>query len=209
MVKRIAPVAVVACMLLAACGAVCQNAGQSLPDAPSVQAATQVQRYSGFLEAGSPWGFEATSGLASALRQGKFSFSAKTAFRENESENIFLKYLHPTLPKQQSGYHTASGGSLIDRATYAASRVFVTRDDSGKGRLNTSYFLRTLISVAADTGSRPYWRRSVTDPFSDFGSMVGNDAGMSVLHEFEPGILQTMKGHTPKIVSRIERRISH
>jgi hypothetical protein len=96
---------------------------------------------------------------------------------------------------------------MMGRATYAASRIFVTRDDSGKGRLNTSYLVRTLTSVAAATASRPYWRRPAGAPISDFGSTVGNDTGMNLWHEFGPGIQQLMKNHAPKFVSKIEERI--
>jgi hypothetical protein len=85
----------------------------------------------------------------------------------------------------------------------------VTRDDSGKGRLNTSYLLRALASAAADTASHPYWRRSIGQPFSDFGSTVGNDAGMNLWQEFRPEIEQIMKSHTPRFVSRIEARVGH
>jgi len=220
MVKRIARVRVVSVMLLAACGAVCQNAvGQSLreslPDAPSVQAATQERRFDGVNEeARSPLQFSAMGGQAGMIRQVGFGAPDKAVFSQKESatipsNTIFSKYLYPSLLKQQSGYHTSSGGSLMGRATYAASRIFVSRDDSGKGRLNTSYILRALTSVAADTASRPYWRRSVGTPFSDFGSTVGNDAGMNLLHEFQPGIQHLMKSHTPKFVATIAERIRH
>ena len=97
----------------------------------------------------------------------------------------------------------------MGRATSAASRTLITRDDSGKARLNTSYLLRTLTSVAKDAASTPYWRRSSAEPFGDFGSTVGNDAGMNLWHEFGPGIQHLMKSHTPKFVSRIEERVGH
>ncbi|MGA7170621.1 MAG: hypothetical protein WBX08_15810, partial [Candidatus Sulfotelmatobacter sp.] len=74
---------------------------------------------------------------------------------------------------------------------------------------NTSYLVRVLASAAADTASRPYWRRSVGEPFSDLGSTVGNDAGTNLWHEFRPGIEQVMKSHTPRFVSRIEEHIIH
>jgi hypothetical protein len=85
----------------------------------------------------------------------------------------------------------------------------VRRDETGKARLNTSYLLRTLTSVAKDAASTPYWRRHLADPFSDFGSTVGNDAGMNLWHEFAPGIEHLAKNHTPAFVSRIEERIGH
>jgi hypothetical protein len=97
----------------------------------------------------------------------------------------------------------------MGRATYAASRIFITRDDSGKGRLNTSYFLGVLTSVASAAAYRPYWERSTSATFNNFGSTIGSDAGINVFHEFEPGIRQMVKGLTPTFVSRIEERITH
>jgi hypothetical protein len=202
MVKRIVAVGVVSFVLLAACGAVCQNVGQSLPDAPSVRAATQEENFNVFIEqARMPLKF-------GTMRQGEFTASNKAVFNQKESNPIFGKYLYPSMLKQQPGY-SSSGRGLMGRATYATSRIFVARDGSGKRRLNTSYLLRALTSVAADTASRPYWRRSFAEPFSDFGSTVGNDVGMNLWHEFGPGIEHLMKSHMPKFVSKIEERIGH
>jgi hypothetical protein len=44
--------------------------------------------------------------------------------------------------------------------SYAGSRSFVTRDETGKTRQNTSYLLRALTAVAANTASRPYRKRA-------------------------------------------------
>jgi hypothetical protein len=95
----------------------------------------------------------------------------------------------------------------MGRATDAAFRIFVTRDESGKRRLNTLYFVRVLTSVAADNASRQYRARSGTAPLSNFGSAVGNDAGMNLLHEFGPGIRQKVTGHVPSFMSRIGTHI--
>jgi hypothetical protein len=208
MAKRIAPVGVASFILVAAWGAVCQNAGQSLPDAPSPQTATQQQNFNMFTpEAGSSSKFRALASNAVLLHRDGFTSFNETISSPTDSDKIIDKYLQPTAPTQLSGYHASSSGSMMGRATYAASRIFVTRDDSGKGRLNTSYLLRTLTSVAAATASRPYWRRPAGAPISDFGSTVGNDTGMNLWHEFGPGIQQLMKNHAPKFVSKIEERI--
>jgi hypothetical protein len=143
------------------------------------------------------------------MGQGGFAVSDRAAFPRKDPDAIFRKYLYPSSLRQQSGYHSASNGSLMGRATYAASRTVVTRDASGKGRLNTSYLLRTLTAVAKDTASTPYWRRHLADPFSDYGSTVGNDAGMNLWHEFGPSIERLVKSRTPTFVSRIEERIGH
>jgi len=47
----------------------------------------------------------------------------------------------------------------------------------------------------------------VSEPFSDFGSTVGNDAGMNLWREFAPTIQQMLKSHAPKFVTKIEARI--
>jgi hypothetical protein len=133
------------------------------------------------------------------MRQGSFAASEKAVSSQRGSNTVFEKYLNPSVLKQQSGYHSSSSGSLVGRSTYAGSRIFVTRDESGKSRLNTSYLLKALTSVAADTASRPYWRRSLGEPFSDFGSTVGNEAGINLLHEFRPGIKQPDEKPHPEI----------
>ncbi|MGP0020053.1 MAG: hypothetical protein ACLPHP_15890 [Candidatus Sulfotelmatobacter sp.] len=117
------------------------------------------------------------------------------------------KYLYPPTLPPGSRYQASSSDGLIGRATDAASRIFWTRDESGARRLNTSYFLRVATSIAADTASRPYWRRSASGPFSDFGSTIGNDAGMNLFHEFGPDLGQAVTSHLPKFVSRIEELI--
>jgi hypothetical protein len=235
MVKRIAPVGVVSLVLLAVCGAVCQNVRTSLPDAPSARAATQELNFNGFAaEPRLPWQFGAMGGHAGVMSQGGFAASDPVGFSQKEpdiinsniinsniiksniiksntikSNTILAKYLYPSLLEQQSGYRSSSSDSFTGRATYAASRMFVARNGSGKGRLNTSYLLRALTSVAAHTASRPYWRRSVGEPFSDFGSTVGNDAGVNLWREFGPGIQHLMKSHAPGFVARIEEHITH
>jgi hypothetical protein len=210
MAKRIAPVAVVAFVLLAVCGAVCQDARQSLPDAPSAQTATREQNFNEFTEESrSPLSFGSIGRNADFTRQLLFADPDKAVSSQKGPDAIFRKYLYPSSLKQQSGYRSLSSGRLMGRATSAASRTLIARDDSGKARLNTSYLLRTLTVVAKDAASTPYWRRSLAAPFNNFGSSVGNDAGLNLWHEFGPGIQQLMKSHTPTFVSRIEERATH
>ena len=185
------PIRAACFVMLAACGALCQlrqEKASSLPDAPAVQASAQAN----------PNG---------SAQFGNFVFYQEK-LDQNSSGDFFIKHLYPTLPKRNLNYHPANE-SLVHRATYAASRTFITRDDSGKAGLNTSYLLRTLTLVAKETASTPYWRRHFADPLSDFGSTIGNDVGMNVLHEFEPGIEKLLKNHTPKFVTALEEHSRH
>jgi hypothetical protein len=172
--------------MLAACGALCQQRQEkvsSLPDAPVVQASAQAK-------------------INGSAQFGNFVFYQQEP-DQNISRDFITRHLYPTLPKRNLNYHPANEG-LVRRATFAASRTLITRDDFGKATLNTSYLLRMLTSVARDTASTPYWRRRFAEPFSDFGSTIGNDVGMNVLHEFEPGIENLLKNHTPKFVTAME-----
>jgi hypothetical protein len=131
------------------------------------------------------------------------------AYREPKDTNDFFGRQIPALLRHSVSYHAVAGNSLAARATRAASNTFITRTPSGKAKLNTSYFLGVLSSAMIHTAYRPYWNRPVSAPFSDFGSTVGNDAGMNVLHAVGPQLEQLMKSHAPRFVSRIEQSIEH
>jgi len=96
----------------------------------------------------------------------------------------------------------------MGRATDAASRIFVTRNATGKKRLNTTYFFGVLGSIAIHSARSPSWMRTASAPFNDLGATIGNDARVNLFREFGPGIRQMVKGHTPKFVSGIEERLT-
>ncbi len=189
----------------------------SLPDAPSSVQPPQGERFhpsareSGTLGAG---GISASAmrgtdlGQVTPGPQPSLTGHYQVAFIQKQSSTFLGKYLYPSSLKQNARYYASTSDSFMGRASYAASRIFVTRDDSGKGRLNTRYFLEMLTSVAIHTAYRPYRMRSTSDTFNNFGSTIGGDAGMNVYQEFGPGIRQMVKGLTPKFVSRIGERIT-
>jgi hypothetical protein len=226
MVKRTAPIRVVSLILLAACGALGQKrpsadllqglqfegsnspevqrpemgTWRSLPDAPSViQPPRRAERFPTFVnETGSPLTLGAV-GVSTGVIRGTILGHVTPGSQPRLT----------ALYQQNLRYRPSTSSSFMGRATYAASRIFITRDGSGKGRLNTSYFLGVLTSVASDTAYRPSWARSTSATFNNFGSTIGSDVGMNAFHEFGPGIRQMLQDHTPKFVSRIETRITH
>jgi hypothetical protein len=193
---------------------------RSLPDAPSVQRPTAGEKFHAFVEeAGSPLTLgavginvrimrEEAEHLAPGLQPG-FTSLYGAAVLQKESSVFFGKYLYPLLLRQDPRYHPSTSDTVMGRATYAASRVLITRDDFGKRTLNTSYLLGVLTSAAVATAYRPYWTRSASTTFKDLGSTIGSDAGINILHEFWPGIRQVLKRHSPRFVSRIEERITN
>jgi hypothetical protein len=126
---------------------------------------------------------------------------------QKEPSFILSKYLYRSTLPQNLPHQESTSDTLLGRATDAASRVLLPRDETGKRKLNTLYLTRVLSMVVVHAAARPSWRRTGSEPFSDFASTVGNDTGMNVLHEFEPGLKQMLSSHTPRFVSGIEARL--
>ena len=219
MVKRIAPIRVISFFLLAACGALCQSDPPStdlllLPDAPSAQLRTRTKKFKTVVdEAPSLFTLGAVGVKARVIRETELgrrdiSVTYKAVSTTEESNSFFNKYLYPSLFKQNQRYNPSTSGSFMGRATDAVSRIFITRNDSGKRRLNTPYFLGALTSVAVHTAYRPYWARSTSATFNNFGSTMGSGAGINLLREFGPGIRQMVKGQ-PKFISTVGERITN
>ena len=194
---------------------------RSLPDAPSLQSSKQAEGFAAFIDQAQRPLTPGTVGVSAGLMhttewghvtletQASFTAPYKAVFAQTKSSSFLVKYLYPSMLKQNVHYHPSTSGNFMNRAAYAASRIFITRDESGRGKLDTSFFLGALTSVAIHTAHRPYWARSASAPFNDFGSTIGNDAGLNLLHEFGPGIRQMMRVHEPKFASKIELRITH
>lgn len=193
----------------------------SLPDAPSVLLPTQARKFHTFVDAApSLLRLGAADTNAHAMREkepgqvtSRLQPSLTTLYKAvliPEAPSTFLdKYLYPSLRKQDQLYYPSSSGSFVGRATDAASRILITRNDAGQRRLNTSYFLGVLTSVAIHTAYRPYWARSTSATFNNFGSTIGSGAGSNLFREFGPGIRQMVKGHAPKLESRVEEGIAN
>lgn len=236
MVKRIALIRVISFFLLAACGALCQSdrpsvdllpglqfdgpnspelqrqemrTWSSLPDAPSVLLPMPSLSTLGAVGINARVMREIELGQVTLRPQPNLTAPYKAALIPERSSTFFDKYLYPSLRNQDPRYYPSTSSRFMGRATDAASRIFITRNDWGKRKLNTSYFLGVLTSVAIHTAYRPYWARSTSATFNNFGSTIGSDAGINLLREFGPGIRQMAKGRAPELGSRVEERITN
>jgi len=173
---------------------------RSLPDAPSVRPPTQTEKFHTFVnEAHSPLTLGAVDVDAGVMRETELSqvnlgpqpgltARYKAVLIQKESIAFLGKYLYPSLLRQDQLYYPSTSSTFLGRATYAASRILITRNDSGNRTLNSSYFLGVLTSVAIATAYRPYWARSTSATFKTFGSTIGSDNGIDLFHEFGSGI---------------------
>jgi len=208
---RVRGIRIASFLILTACVAPCQqpkvrSSFDSLPDAPLPQVASAVVAFSDTLPR--------LYSTSQSLKTGDWHSSIEwnTSFKEDRwnddrSRNDEFRRELVSLLQHRATYQPSTENGLMARAASAALGTFFRRDPSGQTRLKTSYVLGVLSSALIHTAYRPYWNRPVSAPFSDFGSRVGNDAGMNLLHEFRPGLEELMKSHTPKFLSRIAASI--
>jgi hypothetical protein len=212
--SRMAGVRVASFLALAACYSFCQSkeSGNAnlLPSAPTPQAHLVLPAFARILpSANSPVYFLSVQFHGSSSKLNDHSVWAiwNVTDKEHPNENDQFHRQLVALLQHRATYQPSSDDRVVARAASAALGTFFRRDPSGRTRLKTSYVLGVLTSAMIHTAYRPYWNRPVSAPFSDFGSTLGNDAGMNLLHEFGPSLEQLMKSHTPKFVSRIEASI--
>jgi len=202
---RVAPIRIICFLLLVSSVVLCQqpdtrSATNSLPDAPTVQTPTREQMVRAFLNTARPPVDTLSLADGAWSNPGSFEFNERPKAKNSADSS-------PQASSLFSASETNSADkSLMGRAAEAASSLVYTSDFEGRKRLNTSYLLKVATMAAAHVAYRPYWRRSASQPLGDFGSTIGSEAGMNVLHTFEPGIRQLVKNHEPRFVSRIQMR---
>jgi hypothetical protein len=226
-VKGTTSTRVISLLLLAACGALCQNSpsadkalqpdGSTLPEAQS----TETRSWQSLPDAPMPVQPQPpTEGTVAVTMKANepanlappletsFATAYSLRFTQNQTNDAFTKYLNFQLPKPDQGYAPSASGNFLGRATYAASSTFITRTASGRPRLNTAYFVGMLALAAVHTAYRPYWERTGGAVGGDFGVSIGSNAGINVFHEFAPAIRQKTRSITPKFVYRLEERFT-
>ena len=125
-------------------------------------------------------------------------------------ENFFVGAILPSMLHQDPRFFPTTDGGFFHRAGYAATRIVVTRGDSGNRQFNFSEVFgsatasaistfsyhprRTFLGVRSD-GSLKYAEseRTLKNAASVWGSQVGYDAITLVIKEFWPDIRRKMK----------------
>jgi hypothetical protein len=200
------------------------------PDAPSAVPAKQRERVQAFGEAISSLIFNGAPSAATMAREPpepltpgvsrRLSALYEAPMVQKEPAVFPDRYLYPSLLRQDLRYHPSTSDSFLDRVSYAATRLFITRDNSGKRKLNTSYLLVTLASAAASSTTYRLYRtktisgtfgnfgstQPVSGTFGNFGSSVGGDEGRNIFQQFWPRIQQILGGHSLKILRRAGER---
>lgn len=101
---------------------------------------------------------------------------------------LFGVGVYPSLLHTDPRYYRMMQGNIFARGTYAISRVFVTRTDSGRNVFNAPELMAGATSSGIAIAYYPDNERNVGDFASRLGTQVGFDAAFNVVKEFWPDV---------------------
>lgn len=110
-----------------------------------------------------------------------------TSYADQAIGNMMTEGFFPVMLHEDPRYFRRGYGSLKSRIYYAATRVFVTKTDSGSTRFNFSEVLGNATAVAI---SNSYYTdsRDAADNVEKLGEQIGIDAVSQVLKELWPDV---------------------
>ena len=139
-------------------------------------------------------GFSQAIDSNSGFGQGAEGYGKRfgAAYADTATSQFFGTFLFPSILRQDPRYFRRVEGSPGSRIGYALSRVFVTRNDSGRSAPNISYLLGAASSAALSNTYYPAGSRNAGDAAIRFGTAYGVQAGFNVFKEFWPDIKQKL-----------------
>jgi len=138
-------------------------------------------------------GLEAGIGQASNTEpkfgQGLKGYSKRygVAFADNAIGNFMTSAIFPAMLHQDPRFYQMESGGFFHRAWYAATRVLVTRSDSGKAQFNFSEILGNGMAAAISNAYHP-GPRTLGSNVSIWGTQIGWDIAAYEMKEFWPDI---------------------
>ena len=110
-----------------------------------------------------------------------------TAYADFGIQNFMTEGLFPTVLRQDPRYFRRREGSGPSRLAYAISRLFITRNDSGKHQFNYSEVVGGATSLAISNAYYPD-ARGVGNNLGRYAVQLSFDAASNVLKEFWPDL---------------------
>jgi hypothetical protein len=111
------------------------------------------------------------------------------AFADGTIECFMTGAILPSILRQDPRYYQLGKGGFWRRTGYAASRIFITRADSGRIQFNYSEIAGSALSAGISTYSyHPSNQRTVRNSLSVWGTQIGYDTIAIVFNEFWPDI---------------------
>ena len=116
-----------------------------------------------------------------------FAHRFATATADTSIGNFLSESVMPSVFHQDPRYFRKGEGSVGGRLGYAASRIFVAKNDSGRWNFNYSEVLGNAMGVGIANAYYP-GERKLSDNISRLYSQLATDAFSQVLKEFWPDV---------------------
>jgi hypothetical protein len=154
------------------------------------------------LVAGTVAGVEQAFDIFPGYGQGAAGYGKRfgASIADQASNSLFKNFAFPVLLREDPRYFRKARGTFMQRSWYAASRVFVTRRDSGRSTFNFSGALGSLASSGLANTYYPDSDRGPASTFTRVGIAFGTDAALNVFSEFGPDVARKLlprKPHKP------------
>jgi hypothetical protein len=121
-----------------------------------------------------------------------------------EARSFFQSFLFPAAFHQDPRYFSSTNTKFLPRLLYAASRVLITRADSGNDTVNTSLLAGTAVTTILSNAYYPRPERSVGDSLNRFGGSLLGGVQTNILREFWPDITRMFHKHEPQSMKNLQ-----
>jgi hypothetical protein len=123
-----------------------------------------------------------------------FAHRYGTAYADQAIGNYMTEGILPVLFHEDPRYFRRGHGPVRSRTWYAATRIFVTKTDSGAKSFNFAEVVGNGISAGVGNAYYPS-ERTVFDNFSRLGQALATDSISQILKEFWPDIKRKYFSH--------------
>jgi hypothetical protein len=140
-----------------------------------------------------------------------YTFAFGAVLADTESRRFIQGFALSAVLHQDPRYFFSPKRTLLGRASYAVTRVLITKNDNGRNVVNTSEFLGTLFTSSLQNSYYPRHDRTFHDTMNRFSGALSSDATGYLLREFTPDIKRFIHKHTPEKmqnkVQNIEKKL--
>jgi len=127
---------------------------------------------------------------------------------DHEVGGFFNNFLLPSAFHQDPRYfRMGENQSVWHRLSYAATRMVVTRTDSGEPSVNTSLLLGTVLSKSLANAYYDPESRGLTRTMNNIGSSLLGVTQTNLTREFLPDMERLCWNHMPHKLRRVEKRM--
>lgn len=135
-------------------------------------------------------GIDQASGVHQGYGQGAEGYGKRYGadVADTATSQFFGYGVYPSIFHTDPRYYRAGSGNFFARGLYAASRVLVTRTDSGRHVFNAPEIMASATASGISRSYYPADERDVGDFAYDMGSRIAFDAVYNLAKEFWPDV---------------------